>query len=557
VDVDNAVVPARSSILVSLGMLGVGTAAAALALVLIRPFEAGPAAADAAASVLYFERIVSREPLDAWVNTTPKPLLTVVYGLLHAGGDWRPISWATIAAWAAGVSLGALIGLRERGWPAAAFAAVAVAGTGPLLAQVSWANPLPWAYPLWLVALLALSAGPPRYGLAGVALLLAGLVRLETLMFVALATAALLVAAVLRLTGRSTAPTNRRAALVLLGWLAIPLMCVHDWLLAGEPTYWLEVARRYAESIEVRDAGWVTELVIGRITTSWPIAVLALVGLADLLLRRRWLTALALVTAAGGTVAVLYAFTFRGLQVLRYYSDPIELALLLAAAIGVGALAGRIAAFAGSARRPIPGDGTRATVAATASTPSRSPAAAGTAAGVVVAGLLAAALVWPRSIFRPDFADGMRRYTDLAANLDAMRPALLGALDDLPAARVLPARAGTALVASPDTAVLLTPSQMETRMAIDLGLPLARVAVLPTSRVDPANGWPRDGQLVYVDARDGRPTSGYFRSTTPRPIGGLVVVPLIAEQRPGVWLSRVERSGAGEQPIDSAGATAP
>jgi hypothetical protein len=176
--------------------------------------------------------------------------------------------------------------------------------------------------------------------------------------------------------------------------------------------------------------------------------------------------------------------------------------------------------------------------------------------GVAAGSAIAASLVWPRSLLRPDFADGVRRYTDLAANLDAMRPALLDALDDVPGARVPPPGAGPDLVAGPATAVLLVPSQMETRMAIDLDLPLANVAVLPATRVDPANGWPREGQLLYVDARDGRPTSGFFRSPAPRSIGPLVVVPLVAEQRPGVWLSRVERSGAGLR-IDSAGAITP
>ncbi len=547
----------RSRILAGAAMLAVGAGAAALALSLIRPFSAGPAAADAAATVLYFERIVAREPLDAWVNTTPKPLLTLVYGLLHAGGDWRPISWATIAVWAAGVVLGAVVAYRERGPAAAAFAALGVVGTGSLMAQVSWANPLPWAYPLWLVALLAVNARPRRYGLAGVALLLAGLVRLETLIFVAVATLALLVLAVGGRAGRAGA-AQRPAALLLLGWLAIPLMSVHDWLLAGDPGYWLEVARRYAASIEVRDAGWVTGLVISRLTASIPITVLALVGLVDLLVRRRWVPALALVTAVGGIIAMLYGFTFRGLQVLRYYSDPIELALVLAAAVGVGALANLPATLMRArSRRSKPYEGGPLRPAASGGRSLGLASAVGALAGVAVAAVLAVSLVWPRSILRPDFGDGMGRYTDLAANLEAMRPALVDALAGLPGARVAPANAGTDLVPRPATAMLLVPSQMETRMALELDLPLAHVAVLPTTRVDLQKGWPRAGQLVYIDLRDGRPTSGLFRPTGPRPIGPLRIVPLVAEQRPGVWLSRVEQPGGAGGPIDSAGATTP
>ena len=65
---------------------------------LVRPFDGGPAATDAAASVPLFRPDRRRSASQAFVNTTPKPLLTVVYGGLHAlTGDWVAGAW--VAVW--------------------------------------------------------------------------------------------------------------------------------------------------------------------------------------------------------------------------------------------------------------------------------------------------------------------------------------------------------------------------------------------------------------------------------------------------------------------------
>ena len=88
--------------------------AAALAFELARPFRAGAVAFDSAAAVLYFERLVAGRQLESFVTTLPKPLLTVVYGLLHAStSDWRPISWAAILAFAVGVGLSTVLAYRR------------------------------------------------------------------------------------------------------------------------------------------------------------------------------------------------------------------------------------------------------------------------------------------------------------------------------------------------------------------------------------------------------------------------------------------------------------
>ena len=67
-------------------------AAVAVAASAIRPWIAAPPAFDTAASVLHFDRIVAGRHLEQALSTTPKPLLTILYGLVYsATGDWRAL----------------------------------------------------------------------------------------------------------------------------------------------------------------------------------------------------------------------------------------------------------------------------------------------------------------------------------------------------------------------------------------------------------------------------------------------------------------------------------
>ena len=88
--------------------LGVVAAFVAIAWCVVTLDLLGPATIDpdASSSVLYFDRIVSGHRLEGFVPTTPKPLLTVVFGLswglVH---DWRMLVWETVLAW--GLAVGA------------------------------------------------------------------------------------------------------------------------------------------------------------------------------------------------------------------------------------------------------------------------------------------------------------------------------------------------------------------------------------------------------------------------------------------------------------------
>ena len=156
-------------------------AVGAVGLAVVQPFAVGPVGFDSAASVAFFDRIVGGQRLEAYVGATPKPLLTLVYGLLYdVTHDWRAISWATIGAFAVGTYLAARLVQRLAGLPAAVFAVIGLVGLSLLQSDLILAYATPWAMVGWFAAGLLVTGPRPRFGLAGIALMLAALARLET-----------------------------------------------------------------------------------------------------------------------------------------------------------------------------------------------------------------------------------------------------------------------------------------------------------------------------------------------------------------------------------------
>ena len=149
----------------------------ALGIVLVRPFD-GPAGPDAVASVLFFDRIAAGRHLEVWLNTTPKPFLTLVLGGLHAiTGGWWAGAFASVLAFALGVVLSGVLVRRLVGPIGAVVAWVGLAGVLTLLYETASSYGTPWVLPLWMIAGLAVLRPEPRYGLAGLAFLVAGLIR--------------------------------------------------------------------------------------------------------------------------------------------------------------------------------------------------------------------------------------------------------------------------------------------------------------------------------------------------------------------------------------------
>lgn len=497
-----------------------GSFAALTAIVawLVRPFDGGPAATDAAASVLYWDRIVAHRQLEAFVDSTPKPLLTVVLGGLHAlTGDWVAGSFVTVLALAAGIVMAAELARRVEGPEAAAFAAVALIGSAALLAETSWGYGLPWAFAFWMAAGVALMRPVPRYGWAGGFLLLAALARPETLLFTAAATAYLAWRVV-----RGPRPA-RSGGLILIGWLAVVVMAVHDLLLTGDPLWWTKVASISVAGRPVASVGGVARLNATHLLALRGLVVVGAVGAVVLIRKRAWLAFWGLAVMGPGVALFTMLLALRGLKVLGHYLHPIDIAVILGAAIGAGAILAEV-------RRR----------AATRVPRTRRPALTAT---LVASAAVAAVLL--SSPFAPTSATARRTIgaeATAAVRVDAMVPVLEPAVVTLPP-REAP-DPGPYATPAPADIVVFAPRYQVNRLAVILGVPVSRIRWLDPALVDLAGGYPSSGSLLYFDGLLSPTTvteaTAVLRPSAPTVVGNVRVVPVFVDTGRRIWVERIE-----------------
>ena len=508
----------ETDVIAALAFAGLFVVAAAIQAYLVRPLD-GPAAPDAAASVLYFQRIIAGRHLEAFVNTTPKPLLTVIYGTLFTlSHDWRLISLGAVAAAASAVVLGAELARRLGGLAAGAFAFVALAGLPAMLGEVSWAYGLPWAVALWFAALLALVRDPPRYGLAGLFLFVAALARPETFIVLGLATAAI-GAAWLR--DRHAA---RHAAPVLVGWLAVVAMGIHDWLLIGDPMWWTSVAATNAAATPSQRvfAGGVLRDALDRTRALGLTAVLAIVGTAILFSRRRWSALVGLVALGPLVVVEAVFFAWRGLDVLAHYLHTVDVVAVIAASVAVGAA---VDAFTAAIRAWAPG-----------TVRSRVPRESGPLAAVVAAVVVAIAIT-PFAPLNAQARAFLGGQAQLAVNERRVLPALECALGYHPGPSCVASKAA-------DRLQLYLPSLQLIRFIVDLDIPATRATTLSVARLRQRAGYPPPDSVVHLDPRADVPAveqaSAWLRVAAPTDVGSVHLVPLLADPADGLWVVRLD-----------------
>jgi hypothetical protein len=484
----------------------------------IRPFSAGPVDYDSAASVIHFDRIVSGQHLEAFVTATPKPLLTVMYGLVHAVvPDWRAISWLAIGGLAVALGLASLLGDRLSGPVAAGFATMGVLGSGPLLIDVARSYAVVWALIGWLIAGLALTGPRRHYALAGSALLLASLARLETLVLVPIA--------VVLLVGDRVAARDRRSPLPAGAWwlllpiAAVPIMLVHDQLLTGNPWFWTTVAQHYSDAnpAAVRTPIQVAGNLISHSRIQAAISLLGFVGIAVMLRERRWPIAAGLLGLSLGTAVFLMVLAARGIYVSPRYITSIDLALIMAAAIGVGRL--RIPSlWRVSIRRAVSPAFTLGMLA-------------------IVGATIAVALSAPFGPLDGRTRTVIRRERVLTEHADAALATLDHWLDATPGSRS--SSGDVSLGARPATGhpSLLVPALMQPRMALDLDVPLSNIAGLTPDHATPG-GLLQPGQIIFHDRRGDAPADGYLALELDRPsdLGELTLEPLVSRSADRWWV---------------------
>jgi len=506
----------RGRTIALLGVLFV--VAAALELVVLRPFSSASIGPDAAAPVVHFQRILAGQHLEGYLGQTPKPLLTVLYGGLYGlTHDWRPIAWAVIAAFALCCVLGAILGSRVGGLAGGAFVATGILFSAVLLMDLELAYSVTWALLFWLVAGLAVSQPRPRYEIAGLALMLASLARLETLIVVVAAAGGLLIAEVVaRRTGRPRPP--RAAYLVLLGFLALPVMLAHDWLLTGNPFYWATIAQ--LNSVGAANIRGPVRIALSLgLHFAHTVAILPLTALGAfvLLRRRQWPIVVGLLALGPGVALFLVYLGARGIFVSNRYLAPIDLSALFTAGMGLVALdAPRVRQFL---RRTF-AIGRQAVVV---------PLLVGTLAALAFApiGLLDATTRGTIATQVQLHANEQRAMTAIHAELVAPSACFTAARAAAPASRPL----------------VVVPSRLRVQAVVDLDLRLTQVT--KPGGLARVGGLPAPGQIVYHDRLDGQTTAEYaiYEINQPAVMGNVRIVPMLSDPGHGFWVDRIEAAG--------------
>lgn len=511
-------------------LAAVFVASVAVAAYVIRPWIAAPLAFDTAASVLHFDRIVSGRHLEQALSTTPKPLLTLLYGLIYsATGDWRAISLAALGAWGLCVASAAVLAWRLGGAVAAVFGVMSLVLSARLLLETAWALGSVWALLLWIVAGLAVTTRRPRWGIVGVALGLAALARLETFLVIGLALAVL---AVMRFgPKRWRRPMPGQAWRISIGLLALPIMCLHDVLLTGDPFFWTSVATSYSAVAEssgrLLGLGAIARELAALASGQAAVTILAVVGAGVLAARGRWTILVGLVALGPGMALFLLLLAARHIFVDQRYFVPISVAMIFAAAIGLSAV--RVSDLA-----PLLGGRLR--------TLGERPAGGRPTAwmGVVSLAVVAIAIVCSPTIGPLDRA---ARAT-IASARHLARTADLS-LSEIRTALVAQAATGSALGGSASGAQasayqVVVPVWVRPRIAVALDRSLDQVG----SYVDPltwAAGAPQTGQMILIDLDPSAPSkaTAEFRLSVPATVAGVRMVPLLSDPANGAWLLQV------------------
>lgn len=507
-------------------VLAAGTfvVAAAQAVFVVRPFDVGPVGSDSTSTVLYFSRIVSGEQLELFLGTAPKPLLSLIYGpLFFTFGDWRPISWAAVATYGLAIAAASLLAGRVSGSHAATFfTGTGLLASAGLLQDVSLAYAVSWALLGWSVAGLAVMADRPRYALAGTALMLAALARQETV-FITFLAGGFLVAAWLSTRARGVVPPPREAWLVMIGLLSLPIGALHDWLLTRDPLYSFATPALGSAIRPLQDPGFAAQILVNHVGASLPILLLALVGLAALLARRAWPMVIGLVALGPGVATFLLFLGSRRVYVLDRYAVPVDIAIAIAAGIGLSAIAIPIVAslLRGPAVAPIRG----VTLAVIA----------------VVVAVIVVPTVGPLD---PSVLGAIRADRQIVQNLQAAAPTIDNALGNVPNVRDMPLLRDPNELTPPAVPALLVPARVYPMAAVQFDLPLTQVARLQASRVSSDGSYPSAGEIVLHDRTVDEPADRFrfLEIGQPTTHGGLHLIPLLADPNRGIWVVQIAKA---------------
>ncbi len=512
----------------ALAVIVMAIATTAVLAAMLQPFTIGPVGFDSAASVIHFDRIASGVRLEAFVTATPKPLLTMVYGGIHAVvPDWRAISIAALCTFAVSAALVSVLVARAiPGSPRFVpilTAPLVLLGSRLLVTDLGLAYAAVWALLGWAIAGHAALGPRPRPWLVGAGLMLATLARLETVVVTAVLALGLVWHLARRRPWRSASGWNGRglAAATAIAAGALPVMLVHDWLLTGDPLFWARVSTAYSEATSMPPTAVQIARALERMLLSRPIpAALAAVGLLALWRPGSRPLLAGLLALGPGLGLLLVGLAARGTYVSTRYFAGIEIALAVAAAVGAAAIAAGGSTIAARRSRGLPGSRRRPATTAVA-----------WSVGAIVA--IAAVLGGPFAPLDAGTSSTLASQRAMAQVGDRSDPVVAGLLagQGLRAGQPKPADAAP---------ILFVPSLLRPRMAVDLDLPLWAVAGLGPSVVAIEGNPLRAGDVVVHSARFDQPVGGYVILES----GGTVrigdrILQTVATPDAGTWVLRV------------------
>ncbi len=515
-----------------------------------RPLGTPAIGFDSAASVLYFDRIAAHRPLEAWVSTTPKPFVTLLFGVaFNLTHDWRALSILATLEYPVMLAAAAALALRAGGPVAAGMTAAGLLGSYLLFEDGALTYATPWAILFWVAAGLALTSRSPRYGLAGIALFLGALARVETFVILGLAAVALGVwrFAPARLLGEILRPP-RRAALLLVGFAALPVMILHDWLLTGNGLFWMDVSTIVSKAVPtvVMSPTQLTSTMVDHFAGTWTrlaLLVLFASGVLDLARRRQTVVLIGLAACGPGVLAFLEFLAFRNTYVSGRYLIPVDAAVVFGAAFGAQALV-TSALAALTARRAGPSPVARVMGAAAAGRPGIRVVAAG--GWAIVGAIVAVALIRPYGPISQDTRGTVNGSIALQADVQLALPTISAAMDGLPDR---PAWILTD-VERPNQGPpprLWVPALLVPNVAVDMGLPVWSVRGGSPIGGDPAGLTVTVTTIVYVDrdhggnaAQDDAP----FEVDHVVQVGKTTITPLLSLPDRGLWVVRLSPAGA-------------
>lgn len=485
----------------------------------VHPLKASPVGYDTAGSVLYFQRIVSGHVLEQPYGATPKPMMTLVEGVLYLLGGWRAVSLAAVGVCALVITLAAELVRRVAGRLPAVFVFTALLGSQPLVLDEARAYAVAWACLFLLAAAFALQRRPRSYLLAGIALMAAVLTRLEAIVVVGgavglLAVWTVLVPAVQRRRPdlAAIAPPPRRAWLLGIGFLAIPAMMAHDWILIRDPFFWSHVSSAYSvqHAAAVLSPSALVTYMAGHYLAMPLLVVMAVLGAYFLVLRQQYALAIGLALLGPGVGALLVLLAAGHIYVSTRYLYLMDLALTVGAGFGIALV------DVPDVRVVLQARFRRATVVA------------GLASAVVVGMAVAPpfALLDPET--RADLAVQRTAGQNLAAADREIRAAV------------------AARAAQPSAPVLLAPGLWTPRLIVDLRLRIADVRAPAFNAAGTDYASPLQvGELIYHDRR-AEPANGVasvLEHGAPAVLGGHRLELVAADSVAGWWLYRVSGPG--------------